>query len=600
MNDKILEALKQEMLMRLNAVDTYIVDGNPSALSLDGYSKRLNSALVFARNPSKVNLDMLQNIAEKNRLRVIIFATKLGKYKYSYSTLKNRATDLGFNRLHVFPIPLSVHSLVCEKLRIADGEFFEAHRMGKDGNLKYFEVDSVESDDNVRKYTRHKDQQLTLSGDKLGSSAKRIIPEFYKTPFGISDCDICLNALRCDTYSDCIFGCKYCFARDKLMTLYSAFYDGWEQGMIRPTKIETLEDGFKQAYSRKGSVSDWKLGLRWGHAIHFSTLTDPFQPVERRLGISLQFLKLVKEYDHPLIISTKSILPLEDDYVRAISDLKNVILQVSLPTSNEKVARKLEPRAPLPRDRLKVTQTYKSLGIRTVLRVQPIIPTLTDNENLLQTVEDATDKVDVMNTKEYFLSMNKKILEFYDTDFGIDIVDEMHKIGSPIDIRGAQIRANNVWALGQHLAAKELCHRNGIIHNVDASSGHTLSDQFHCCGGDGLKGFKEDALNLLCTKHWTRMIQKNGKLTMEEALSSGKPYSAFHAKLMREQFDYGWNLDMTFGIKKVETPDGIYYTTNKQDERFKKVLKKYAKGIIDTWWDNWQVSKEKGRPILVK
>jgi DNA repair photolyase len=556
----------------------------------DGESTK--SAFVVCRNPQMFSLRPFSIAAKRRGITLTVYATQMGKFDDTYPELVHQAVENNIGFVRIEAIPKALHTQACANLKIADGEFFEAHIETKDG-LKYFEIDTIESDRNVKKYTRHKDLQLGLDGKPLGDSAKREIPEFYKNPFGISDCDLCLNALRVDTYSDCIFGCQYCFARDKLMTLYSAFYDGWTQGMIRPTTVEILERGFREALARNKAVSGWRLGLRSRHAIHFATLTDPFQPIEKRFKISLKFLRLLKEYNHPVIISTKSILPLQDEYFKAITALKHVIVQVSLPTTTEEIARKLEPRAPLPKDRLAVTRAFKDVGIRTVLRVQPLIPSLTDGKRLLKTVQDSADNIDVMNTKEYFMSMNTKILEFFQKSFGMDIVYEMKRIGSPIDTRGAQIRANNVWALGQHLMAKVACHKVGIIHNVDASSGHTLSDQFHCCGGDGMKGFQEENLNLFCTKNWTRIIQKEGKLTRKKALSF-MSYDKFHKDLMADQFDYGLNLKMTFGIKMVTDDSEVYYVPNKNDERFKKVLEDVSKATLDRWWDNWETSQSTG------
>ena len=91
-----------------------------------------------------------------------------------------------------------------------------------------------------KKYTRHGDKQLTLDQDTV-KGRTRLLPPNYKAYFGLSDCDVCWNPLRQDSYADCGFWCPYCFARDKTMSLYSAFYDNWTPDMVRPAKVADME-----------------------------------------------------------------------------------------------------------------------------------------------------------------------------------------------------------------------------------------------------------------------------------------------------------------------------------------------------------------------
>jgi len=112
-------------------------------------------------------------------------------------------------------------------------------------------------------------------------------------------------------------------------------------------------------------------------AFRLSTLSDPFQPIERKYKLSLALMKIANKYDVPLIINTKSILPLEEPWLSVIKELaskRKAIVQYTIVVLDDSEAKIIEPFAPPPNKRLKAIDELNKLGIPTIVRFQPLIP----------------------------------------------------------------------------------------------------------------------------------------------------------------------------------------------------------------------------------
>jgi len=113
--------------------------------------------------------------------------------------------------------------------------------------------------------------------------------------------------------------------------------------------------------------------------------TDPYQPIERRFRITRRILEVLREFDHPCTITTKSSLVERDlDLITPMAERNLVRVQVSLTTLQPPLARKMEPRACAPRRRLQTIARLREAGVPVTVMVAPVIPVLTDAE--LETV----------------------------------------------------------------------------------------------------------------------------------------------------------------------------------------------------------------------
>ncbi|MCQ4035872.1 PA0069 family radical SAM protein [Kaistella montana] len=181
-------------------------------------------------------------------------------------------------------------------------------------------------------------------------------------------------------YQGCEHGCSYCFARPTHEYWgFSAGVDFERKIMVKKNAPELLEQFFqKRNYIPK--------------TIMLSGNTDCYQPAERTFEITRKLLQLCLEYRHPISILTKNTLVLRDlDILKPLAEQNLVSVSLSIPTMNEEIRRKMEPRTSSTKNKLKAIEILSENGIPTGVMVAPVIPGLTSDEslNILKTVSEA-------------------------------------------------------------------------------------------------------------------------------------------------------------------------------------------------------------------
>ncbi len=111
--------------------------------------------------------------------------------------------------------------------------------------------------------------------------------------------------------------------------------------------------------------------------------TDCYQPIERKLQITRKILQVCLDYRHPVGIITKNALILRDlDILKRLAEKNLVNVAISIPTINEDLRKKLEPRTSTIPNKLKTIETLSANGIPVFPMVAPIIPGLNSMEIL--------------------------------------------------------------------------------------------------------------------------------------------------------------------------------------------------------------------------
>ena len=83
--------------------------------------------------------------------------------------------------------------------------------------------------------------------------------------------------------------------------------------------------------------------------------TDPYQPVERRMGVTRSILEVLSRTRHPVTVITKSALVLRDlDLLAELARARLASVAVSVTTLDDELKRRMEPRAAAPQARLRV------------------------------------------------------------------------------------------------------------------------------------------------------------------------------------------------------------------------------------------------------
>jgi len=176
-------------------------------------------------------------------------------------------------------------------------------------------------------------------------------------------------------YRGCEFACKYCYAR------YTHEFMELRDGLDFERKIYVKQH------------TGWLLRqelkqVREGQSIAIGTATDPYQPAERKFGITRAIMEEFTRHEGLRIgLVTKSDLVLRDlDLLRAISEKNRLGIHITVTTIKTDLARILEPRAPRPDLRLKAVQKLVEAGIRAGVNCAPILPGITDAPTDLENV----------------------------------------------------------------------------------------------------------------------------------------------------------------------------------------------------------------------
>jgi DNA repair photolyase len=112
-----------------------------------------------------------------------------------------------------------------------------------------------------------------------------------------------------------------------------------------------------------------------------SGVTDPYQPVERRLGITRRCLRVFADFRNPVQLITKNALVTRDsDILSELAAHDAVSVAISITTLDPKLHRSMEPRASHPEQRLRAVAALAEAGVPVGVMVAPIIPGLTDHE----------------------------------------------------------------------------------------------------------------------------------------------------------------------------------------------------------------------------
>lgn len=186
-------------------------------------------------------------------------------------------------------------------------------------------------------------------------------------------------------YRGCEFACKYCYAR------YTHEFMEMRDGLDFERKIYVKQHS---AWLLRQELKQ----VRPGQSIAIGTATDPYQPAERKFGITRAILEEFARHEGlSLGMVTKSDLILRDlDLLRAIARKNRFSVHVTITTMKTDLARILEPRAPRPDLRLKAVRTLAEAGIHVGVNCAPVLPGITDSprdlENLVRRAAEAKAK----------------------------------------------------------------------------------------------------------------------------------------------------------------------------------------------------------------
>lgn len=171
-------------------------------------------------------------------------------------------------------------------------------------------------------------------------------------------------------YRGCEHGCKYCYAPNILRIIRKEWGKFVE---VRRNIPKVLANELKN--KKRGVVG-------------ISTVTDPYQPLERSYKLTQYCLKQLLRYDFPVSIITKSALVTRD--VDLLSRFSDAEVGFTITTCDDSERRLLEPNTSSIKSRITALEKCSKNGITTYAFLGPLYPTI-DKYGLKKLVEKVKD-----------------------------------------------------------------------------------------------------------------------------------------------------------------------------------------------------------------
>jgi DNA repair photolyase len=187
-----------------------------------------------------------------------------------------------------------------------------------------------------------------------------------------ASCSKCHYSLELDTYGrGCVHNCKYCYAKEQLVRRKY-----WNEPIPMPVDLSEIRKIFYTVFETSGK-SKWRSVLEKRIPIRLGSMSDSFMWMDLKMGVTKELLKILKFYEYPFIIFTRSDLVAHDEYLKVL-DPKLCSVQFSISGTNDELTKKIEPGAPSNDRRFKALKKLNASGFWTTVRLNPLFPTFPD------------------------------------------------------------------------------------------------------------------------------------------------------------------------------------------------------------------------------
>lgn len=248
-------------------------------------------------------------------------------------------------------------------------------------------------------------------------------------------------------YRGCSHGCIYCDSRSRCYHIEHDF----EDIEIKANAIELLENALKRKRAR------CMLGT--------GSMTDPYIPLESKIGNVRKALALASQYGFGFTLITKSDRVLRDlDLLKSINDKTKCVVQMTLTTYDEDLCKKIEPNVSTTKERVVALKKLNEAGIPTVVWLCPILPFINDTEENIRGILKYCVEAKVYGVicfgmgltlregnREYFYNQLDRLFPHMKERY-MRLYGTQHQVNSP---------KNNALMKVFH----QICEGNGIVHD---------------------------------------------------------------------------------------------------------------------------------------
>ena len=246
---------------------------------------------------------------------------------------------------------------------------------------------------------------------------KEIFAKTILTKTAISGFDYCINP-----YVGCGHGCRYCYA--SFMKRFTGHLEPW--GEFIDVKVNAPLLLKKQLKRAKPGV------------VALSTVTDPYQPIEKKYQLTRKCLEALLEAQLSVNLLTRSPLCLRD--MDLLKQFRNIDVGFSIATHDEGIKKIFEPYSPSVDSRVNALRALHREKIRTYAFVGPMLPL--DPKQLVEMLDGAIDEVliDRMNYPNKVKAIYRKarldpyLEEKYFHVVGTELKERFEEKGIPVSM----------------------------------------------------------------------------------------------------------------------------------------------------------------------
>ena len=248
-------------------------------------------------------------------------------------------------------------------------------------------------------------------------------------------------------YRGCSHGCIYCDSRSKCYHMEHDF----EDIEIKANAIELLENALKRKRVK------CMLGT--------GSITDPYIPLESKIGNVRKALALADQYGFGFTLITKSDRVLRDlDLLKAINDKTKCVVQMTLTTYDEDLCRKIEPNVSTTKERFEALKKLHEADIPTVVWLCPILPFINDTEENIRGILEYCIEAKVYGVICFGMGLT---LREGNREYFYNQLDRLfpHMKERYMRLYGTQYQVNSPKNNALMKVFHQICEGNGIVHD---------------------------------------------------------------------------------------------------------------------------------------
>lgn len=302
---------------------------------------------------------------------------------------------------------------------------------------------------------------------------------YYQSPRWTAEIADCSMPMTFDTYSNCSFGCMYCFSQ------YQRGIGGAKEHYlakeVNHVSVDKIKKMFTDPNNHAGQFAEY---IKQRRVMQWGGLSDQFDGYERKFGKTLELLRFFKEIDYPLCFSTKATWWTQDErYMELVRGQHNWNFKFSIITLDEHKAHVIERGVPTPLERLAAIERIAQADAGgATLRLRPFIIGVS-TPTYLDLIREAGNRgASALSTEFFCVEQRSPTLKAYMPTLselcGFDLMTLYRKYS----VSCGYLRLNRKVKAPFIHKMKSLCDELGMRFYVSDAHFKELCNNGSCCG----------------------------------------------------------------------------------------------------------------------